>query len=40
MKKLAESGRSLEDYNYENHEIAEMILNDFGDVKFKGISVS
>lgn len=39
MAKLAKEGTSLEDYNYENQQIADIILNEIGDVQFMGMSV-
>ncbi len=39
MHRLASMGQSLEDYNYENKEIGQIILDDLGDVRFVGISV-
>lgn len=38
IAKLESRGQSLEDYNYENRDIAELILNEFGELKFEGIS--
>ncbi len=38
MAKLAVNGTSLEDYNYENQAIADMILTEMGDVQFTGMS--
>lgn len=38
MAKLAAMGQTIEDYNYENKEIGNIILDQFGDVKFDGIS--
>ena len=32
-------GTSLEDYNYENQAIADIIKNEIGDVQFMGMSV-
>jgi len=40
MVKLAFVGKSLEDYNYENEMIADIILNEIADVQFTGMSVS
>ena len=40
MDRLRQQGRSLEDYNYANTGIMKQILEDLGDVKFTGISVS
>ena len=39
MKRLASVGQSLEDYNYDNVDIGKIIFDDFGDVRFSGISV-
>ena len=38
--KLSKTGRSLEDYNYQNEGIADIILNEIADLQFKGMSVS
>jgi hypothetical protein len=40
MTKLSAVGRTLEDYNYENENIANIILNEIADVQFMGMSVS
>ena len=40
MIKLSETGRTLEDYNYQNEGIADIILNEIADLQFKGMSVS
>ena len=40
MTKLAAVGKTLEDYNYENQMIADIILNEIADVQFMGMSVS
>lgn len=40
MTKLAADGTSLEDYNYENKAIADIILNEIADVQFMGMSGS
>lgn len=40
MKRLADVGQTLESYNYDNEEIGRIILEEIGDVKFEGISVS
>lgn len=40
MTTLAANGTSLEDYNYENKNIADIILNEIADVQFMGMSVS
>ncbi len=37
---LAANNQSLEDYNYLNKEIGEIILNEIGDTKFNGVSGS
>ena len=39
MARLAANGTSLEDYNYENQAIADIIKNEIGDVQFMGMSV-
>ena len=39
MARLATNGTSLEDYNYENQAIADIIKNEIGDVQFMGMSV-
>ena len=39
ITKLEARGETLEDYNYENKNIAELILNEFGDLDFDGLSV-
>lgn len=39
MTKLAAVGKTLEDYNYENENIANIILNEIADVQFMGMSV-
>jgi len=39
MTKLADVGKTLEDYNYENENIANIILNEIADVQFMGMSV-
>ena len=38
--KLSKTGRTLEDYNYQNEGIADIILNEIADLQFKGMSVS
>ena len=40
MTKLAAVGKTLEDYNYENEDIADIILSEIADVQFMGMSVS
>ena len=40
MMKLSKTGQTLEDYNYQNEGIADIILNEIADVQFKGMSVS
>ena len=40
MTKLSAVGKTLEDYNYENEMIADIILNEIADVQFMGMSVS
>ena len=40
IQNLAARGQSIDDYNYENKEIGEIILEEIGDTKFDGISVS
>ena len=40
MQKLAERGETIENYNYGNAEIGALIKEQFGDVKFDGVSVS
>ncbi len=40
MIKLAFMGKTLEDYNYDNEMIADIILNEIADVQFTGMSVS
>ena len=40
MRKLSKTGETLEDYNYQNEEIAGLILNEIADLQFKGMSVS
>lgn len=39
MAKLAADGTSLEDYNYENEAIADIIIKEIGAVQFMGMSV-
>ena len=39
MTKLSAVGKTLEDYNYENENIANIILNEIADVQFMGMSV-
>ena len=39
MSRLESNGTSLEEYNYENQAIAEIIKNEIGDVQFMGMSV-
>ncbi len=39
MMKLAKTGETLEDYNYENKDIADQILNEIADLQFMGMSV-
>jgi hypothetical protein len=36
---LASKNQSIENYNYENKEIGEIMLNEIGDLKFNGVSV-
>ena len=40
MMKLSNTGQTLEDYNYQNEGIADIILNEIADLQFKGMSVS
>ena len=40
MRKLSKTGETLEDYNYQNEGIADIILNEIADLQFKGMSVS
>jgi len=40
MARLVSNGTSLEDYNYENQAIADIIKNEIGDVQFMGMSGS
>ena len=40
IQNLAARGQTIDDYNYENKEIGEIILEEIGDTKFDGISVS
>ena len=40
IQKLEARGETLEDYNYENKGIAELILGEFGALNFDGLSVS
>ena len=40
MMKLKMKGQTLEEYNYENEGIANIILNEIADLQFKGMSVS
>ena len=37
---LSKTGETLEDYNYQNERIADIILNEIADLQFKGMSVS
>ena len=39
MSRLQSQGTSLEEYNYENQEIADIILSEIADVQFMGMSV-
>ncbi|XP_040570916.2 LOW QUALITY PROTEIN: gamma-aminobutyric acid type B receptor subunit 1-like [Lepeophtheirus salmonis] len=38
MERLAQQGKTIEDYNYDNNKIAKIILEEIADVKFTGIS--
>ena len=40
IRLLGEMGQTIENYNYGNKEIGQIILEQIGDVKFEGISVS